>query len=144
MTGPGPLMFRETLPWCEAEGQMINSFLLLAELCLFSRLMVASLITLFFTSLWQQENVVPCPREALIITACALPHPCSGNTCCTSALCRHSGHMGCSRSHSPIHCQQKTCPHVVAAGSFIASRHRVHLRCCFPSIQRMVSSSLRS
>lgn len=52
---------------------------------------------------------------------------------------RHSGHSGFSLTQSPMHVQQNTCPHCVAAGSRSSSKHSVHLRCCPPLIHAITS-----
>lgn len=64
--------------------------------------------------------------------------------CCTKHVCLHRGHSGFSLHQSQMQVQQKMCPHVVALGSFIGSRHSVHLRACRPSSQPNMCLSARS
>ena len=66
-----------------------------------------------------------------------------GSRCWTIAALLHNGHSGFSRTQSPIHVQQKTWPHWVAAGSFNSSKHNVHFLCCWPLIQPITFSSFR-
>lgn len=86
--------------------------------------------------------VSPAPPQSLKLETLQR-HPLKGKMCCTRTLCLQSGHSGFSLTQSPMHVQQKTCPHVVALGSFMASKQSVHLRACRP-IQRIASASSRS
>jgi len=67
----------------------------------------------------------------------------NGNICCKVAALLQSGHSGFSRTQSPMHSQQKTCPHCIPDGSFNSSKHSVHFRCCAPLIHDIVPSSFK-
>mmetsp|Transcript_45416 Transcript_45416/g.119286 ORF Transcript_45416/g.119286 Transcript_45416/m.119286 type:complete len:233 (-) Transcript_45416:349-1047(-) len=55
-------------------------------------------------------------------------YACRHSTLCGVMSCLHRGHSGLSASHSCKQAQQKTCPHVVAAGARLGERHSEHVR----------------
>ena len=83
-------------------------------------------------------------RSSIIHVMSILHDILSGKICCTIASLLHKGHSGFSLTQSPMHSQQKTCPHCVADGSLSSSRQSVHFLCCAPLIYPMTFSSLSS